>query len=166
MKTAVIWIVVVVVAIGLSAWWFIKPATRVPPASSTATTTPEATTTNENLLPDVYPLYSGVSWGDESTTTYEQFSGYQLTSAIQPDITNIAGISVPFENYYATKLVAAGWSIDNSLAAGGAGSEIIAYKKGNDEIIISYNSLFNMGSPNSPAQCPCEVTLQIFSGSK
>jgi len=167
MKIRIIF-VIAIISVAVLAWWFAKPAATQPSVSTVATTstaTIATSTTNENLLPDVYPLYPGISWGSEEATTYEQFSGYQVTSAIQPNVTDLASLFQPFEEYYAKKLSDAGWSVDNALAAGGPGSEITAYKKGDDEIIVSYSSLFNMKSPNAPAQCPCEVTLKVFSGS-
>ena len=116
------------------------------------------------LATDVYPLYPGAAWGAEEPATYQEFSGYQIVSKTVPNVTDLSVIFQPFEQYYEQKLTALGWSVDNAQAAGGPGSEFVGYKKGSDEIIISYNSIFKGGGQNEPVQCPCDISMTIFSG--
>jgi hypothetical protein len=119
---------------------------------------------------DIYPLPSDITWnaaqvatvlpGDENVPA--PLVGIKIVS--QP-ITNITDLAAPFENYYRTKLVAAGWTVDNAMAAGGPGTDIVGYKKGNDYVILEYTSVFkNNGGENSPETCPCDLTFSIFSG--
>ncbi|MGH7141596.1 MAG: hypothetical protein ACREGH_03120 [Minisyncoccia bacterium] len=117
------------------------------------------------LLPDAYPLYSGAQWGDVREAHLENFDGYEATSTPIQNVTDIAVVSQPFQRYYADKLSASGWSVDNALAAGGPGSEIVGYQKGAAYLIVGYQSFFTVGGKNEPAQCPCNVSFFVFSGS-
>lgn len=112
---------------------------------------------------DVYPLYSGLVWGSELTDTFAGMDGYSVQSDSLTDIVDIAAVTQPFEKYYADLLIEEGWTEDISMAAGGPGSAIIAYKKGSEYIILQYTSAFGVNNENEPAQCPCEVTFKIFS---
>lgn len=118
------------------------------------------------LNPSVYPLYDGVVWGEEESTKYEGMTGYQVTSETLPNISDIAAVTKPFETYYANLLKADGWTEDITMAAGGPGSAIIAYKKGDQYIVLEYGSEFGVTKENTPAECPCQLTFSIFSGTK
>jgi hypothetical protein len=122
---------------------------------------------------DIYPLSSGITWnaaqaatvlpGDENVPP--PLVGIKIVSQPITNITNVATPSTPFENYYKAKLAAAGWTVDNAIAAGGPGAEIDGYKKGSDYIILKYTSVFkNNGGGNSPETCPCDLTFSIFAG--
>ncbi|MCL5017277.1 MAG: hypothetical protein M1155_01260 [Patescibacteria group bacterium] len=125
------------------------------------------------LNSDLYPIYSGISWGTEesATTTMrtktDEFpiNGYKITSQTINNITNIAAITTPFEKYYREKLLAAGWRQNIYMEAGGPGSSIEGYSKGKSVITIEFDSVFTVKNPNEPEQCPCNTTLSIFSGS-
>jgi hypothetical protein len=55
--------------------------------------------------------------------------------------------------------------VDNALAAGAPGADIVGYKKGNNYIILEYASVFkNNGGGNSPETCPCDLTFSVFAG--
>jgi len=122
---------------------------------------------------DIYPLPSGITWNAGQAATVSPsdenvpapLGGIKITSQPVTNITDLAMASTPFENYYKIKLVSAGWTVDNSLAAGGPGADIVGYKKGNNYIILEYASVFkNNGGGNSPEICPCDVTFSIFTG--
>ncbi len=117
-----------------------------------------------NLPADVYPLYSGATWSEVQPKTFEKLTGYEITAIAAKDTTNIAEATYPFEKYYAEKLTAEGWAIDNSLAAGGPGASITAYVKSGNYIIVSFSTDFKGGGENEPVQCPCDVSLSVFSG--
>ena len=72
----------------------------------------------------------------------------------------------PFDKYYASKLGALGWKVDNSLAAGGPGRGQVVYRKGSGFIAINFWTDFHTISSTSPMQCPCDVTLKLFSTTK
>ncbi len=126
----------------------------------------------KNFPAEIYPLYSGISWGPEMLATDTMpingiqtvFTGYSITSQTVKNITNIAAVTMPFEKYYRNKLKAAGWVIDNNLLASGPGSDIIVYTKGDRYIVVSFLTVFHAGGVNEPVQCPCDTTLYIFTG--
>ena len=117
-----------------------------------------------NLSADIYPLYSGATWSEVQPKTFEKMTGFEVTAVAAKDTTNITEATSPFEKYYAEKLTAEGWTVDNSLAAGGPGASITAYAKDGNYIIISFSTDFKAGGENEPVQCPCDVSLSIFSG--
>lgn len=130
----------------------------------------------EAPIGDAYPLASGITWGDmaAATTTIPSAGarggqvtlvGVSITSQAITNLTNLSAVSSPFEKYYQKKLTGAGWKVDNSIAAGGPGADIVGYKKGNEYIIIQYASVFkNDGGGTTPETCPCDMTFSIFAG--
>jgi hypothetical protein len=120
----------------------------------------------QHLNADAYPLYSELSWGAEQPGTIENLSGYETISAPITNITDLSAVSQPFDAYYKNKLETAGWTVDNSLAAGGPGDSITGYKKGNDYILYGYTTKFKDIKPNEPEQCPCDISFSVFSGTK
>ena len=121
---------------------------------------------------DIYPLPSGFTWNDKTSATMTQndvnvagtLVGIKTTSQPITNITDLSLISSPFDAYYKKKLTGAGWKEDNDLAAGGPGSEIVGYQKGNDYIVLAYTSVFKNMPTSSPETCPCDMTFSIFSG--
>ncbi len=114
---------------------------------------------------DLYPLYSGVSWGRLEATTSPDYGAVAiLQSSPFVGITNIASKSSPFTQYYHDKLIAAGWAQDMMREAGGPGAEISVYTKGDQFIVISFSSLFHVRQPDAPEQCPCDVQFTLMSG--
>lgn len=131
---------------------------------------PSASTTsntNHPLIADIYPLYSGASWPSSvsmsmtlGSTTY---NGYKIVSLPSATTTNIASVANAFISYYDKKLVAAGWKQDTSLDADGAGSSSRVYKSGAGVLVLGYNTDFIGTKANAPVECPCKVSLSIFS---
>ncbi|CAN5755382.1 hypothetical protein BH11PAT2_BH11PAT2_02170 [soil metagenome] len=118
------------------------------------------------LSADAYPLYPGAKWGVVATATKDSFVGHETVAEPVKNITNISSVSQPFENYYKQKLTASGWIVDNDFAAGGPGASITAYRKGAEYILTQLSTVFKAGGQNEPAQCPCDVTLSLFSGER
>ena len=119
------------------------------------------------LNADVYPLYSGATWGQAEATTSPDYG--QVTEVQSVPVTNtsdIAAVSTPFTKYYGDKLTAAGWTQDMSREAGGPGAEISAYTKGDQFIVVMFSSIFHVMPANAPEQCPCDVTLTLMSGTQ
>lgn len=124
---------------------------------------PAASSTPEVMLSaDAYPLYPGLNWGAPHAATMDVFSGYAVDSAPITDIYDLTVPSQPFEHYWSQKLQGEGYSVDNMLAASGPGANNIAYKKGSEYIIVSYHTVFKGTPPNSPVQCPCDITFTVF----
>ena len=117
-----------------------------------------------SLSADVYPLYENLRWQSEEVSEYGDMKGYVVNSELVPDVTDIAATTQPFEKYYSDQLINQGWEEDTSMAAGGPGSAVIAYKKGSEYIILQYRSDFGVNNENEPSQCPCSVQFSIFSG--
>jgi hypothetical protein len=164
---------IIVVACAIAAGYFFERShfatpVVVPSQSASSTLDPLNAT-----LGDIYPLPSGITWNAPHGTTVlpgnqnvpTPLVGIRIISQPITNITDLSAPSMLFENYYKTKLTAAGWTVDNTLAAGGPGADIIGYKKGNNYIILEYTSLFkNTGGGNSPETCPCDITFSIFAG--
>jgi membrane-bound inhibitor of C-type lysozyme len=118
------------------------------------------------LNTNAYPLYESLIWQDEQVAEYADLKGYLVTSEPLTNITDIAAATQPFETYYADLLAKNGWTEDISMAAGGPGAAVIAYKRSDDYIVLQYQSEFGVKNKNEPAQCPCTVTFSVFSGTK
>jgi hypothetical protein len=152
-------ILILVLLIAAGVYWFWGDIVRAPTHNGSGG---EASTLM--LSADAYPLYTGAAWGSVASGTLEDLVGVQVTSKPVMNITDIASTSQPFENYYRTKLLALGWSVDNTRAAGGAGADIVVYIKAGQYIATVFTTDFNGTSPDEPVQCPCDVTLSVFSG--
>ncbi|HVZ75770.1 MAG TPA: hypothetical protein VG934_00655 [Candidatus Paceibacterota bacterium] len=154
-SSTIIGIIVVLVIAAAAIYWLWGEQAQAPTTNNSAPL----------LAADAYPLYTGVAWGSVASATLEDLIGVEVTSQAATDITNIASTSQPFEDYYRQKLLAAGWSVDIARAAGGPGSDITVYSKGGDFIATQVSTDFKGTQPNEPVQCPCDVTLRVFSGS-
>ena len=123
----------------------------------------EATSSVLALNADLYPLYSGVSWGEAHTATEHAVVTIKLLSDPFINITDLSQEFTPFLKYYKDKLTAVSWVEDISQAAAGPGSEVIVFKKGDSTILISYKTLFHTISKDAPEQCPCDLQFELTS---
>jgi hypothetical protein len=71
----------------------------------------------------------------------------------------------PFEEYYQLKLSALGWTEANDLAAGGHVGGQTGYRKDGAVILIRFHIDYENQPANAPSECPCMVTLSLFSAS-
>lgn len=119
------------------------------------------------LSADVYPLYPGAQWGTPTATTSPDHGPVTVVKSVPvPDTINIAAVSAPFSKYYDDKLKAAGWVQDMMEEAGGPGAEISVYRKGDQFVVVMFASVFHVRKPDTPVQCPCDVTLTLMSGTQ
>ena len=118
------------------------------------------------LNADVYPLYSGVTWGEPYATTSPNGPVNVVLSVPVANTTNIAAVSMPFTKYYDDKLRAAGWTRDMMREAGGPGAEVSVYTKGDQFIVVSFQSVFKVKHPDAPSECPCDMQLTLLSGTQ
>ncbi len=118
------------------------------------------------LTRDVYPLYQQLQWSSPQKADVMGMQGTKVESDPIVNITDLASVTRPFTQYYEQKLEANDWVVDSSLAAGGPGAEQIGYTKGNDYVILGYQSVFHVRPVDAPVQCPCDITFSIWSGSK
>jgi hypothetical protein len=119
---------------------------------------------------DLYPLYVGVLWNTALTRTIivgnTSAQGGLLESVPSTNSTNTmdpASIFMPFETYYASTLKNKGWKVDTSLEAGGSVGGQTAYRKDDHLILVQFHVAYQKDVPNAPSECPCTVTLSLFS---
>lgn len=148
-------IVLIVLAGGLYLW-----ISRTPTAPSVV---------QPELLSDVYPLYGKVQWNTPMAETVvvgsTTIEGTSITSALVTNTMDPGSIFMPFEQYYAEKLKALGWKVDNSLAAGGHVGGQMGYQKDSQTILTRFSIIYHNVPHNAPSECPCDVALSLFSAS-
>ena len=155
MKTFLYIIVLVVVAAGGWYWY----------AKQYSGTVAQGITLRLNA--DVYPLYTGATWGEAAATTSPDYGPITVVQSVPfTDVTNIAEKSTPFEEYYDDKLTAAGWVPDDMRAASGPGANITYYAKGDQFIVFFFHSDFKVKNPDAPSECPCDVQFSLISGTQ
>ncbi len=126
-----------------------------------------ATTTAPLLAAAAYPLYDGVSWAPPEAFTFSFMGsttpGVSVDSVPVMDTMDPASVFSPFEKYYADKLAADGWTVDNALAAGGHTGGQTAYRKGTALILTNFHITYHTVPADAPSECPCDVTVSLFS---
>jgi hypothetical protein len=158
MSKKVLYTIIALVVVAAGWYWYAGQggSTTAPNDAPTAT-----------LNADLYPLYSGATWGTAVATTSPDYGqAVEVQSVPVTNTSDIAAISTPFTKYYDNKLKAAGWAPDISREAGGPGAEISAYTKGAQFVIVSFNSVFHVMPADAPEQCPCDVQLTLMSGAE
>ena len=117
------------------------------------------------LAADLYPLYPGASWGPVASTTSPDYGPVDVVQSTPfANLTDIAAKSTPFTAYYHALLLKAGWVQDMLREAGGPGSEVSVYTKGNQFIVVSFHSVFHVQSQDAPEECPCDLQFSLMSG--
>lgn len=142
----------------------------IPVTNPVSGESPVFTLMHPELPADVLPLYDGVQWNKSEveefvlgTTTY---SGTSVTSAPVTATMNPSAVFTPFENYYEQKLRALGYAVDNLLAAGGHTGGQTAYRKGSSLVLTRFSIVYRTVPANAPSECPCDVTVSLFSSTK
>lgn len=115
----------------------------------------------QHMVDEAYPFFAGYGWSSEYEANEEGIPGWEATSTEVTGITDLSKYFVPFLQYYDHKLANADWDTDPTLDAGGPGSEIIAYKRNNDHILIGYKTVFRGGN-GGPVSCPCDLHFIVF----
>ena len=155
-KTFVYIIVGLVLVLSGSYWLVGQGGSAAAPSEATAT-----------LNADVYPLYTGATWGEVASTTSPDYGQITVVQSVPfTDVTDIAEKSTPFEKYYEDKLIAAGWVRDDMRAASGPGANITYYTKGGQFVIVFFCSDFKVKHPDTPSECPCDVQFSLISGTQ
>ncbi len=117
------------------------------------------------IASDIYPLYSGVSWKSMEATTSPDYGVVAVMESVPfANITNIAEKSTPFTAYYRDKLLHAGWAQDIKREAGGPGAQISVYTKGDQFVVVMFQSIFHVHPSDAPSQCPCDLQFSLMSG--
>ncbi|HUY62342.1 MAG TPA: hypothetical protein VMV50_00920 [Candidatus Paceibacterota bacterium] len=141
----------------------------VPVTNPVSAESAEFTITHPKLAIGLYPLYTAVSWNASEvesfligTTTY---SGVSMTSAPVTDTMNPGSVFTPFMDYYDRLLKSHGWHVANDLAAGGHVGGQTGYRNGPGTILVGFHIDYKTTPANAPSECPCDVTLSLFSTS-
>lgn len=119
------------------------------------------------LSTDLYPLYTGTEWGVPQIESFvigtAAYSGTSVASSPVIGTMDPASVFMPFERYYEEKLAGLGWSVANDLAAGGHTGGQTGYRKGDATILTRFNVVYHTVSDDRPSECPCDVSLSLFS---
>lgn len=119
------------------------------------------------LNTDLYPLYSNTEWSEsatgEVTVGDTTLRGTAVFSEVIAADMNPAAVFQPFEEYYANLLGSLGWEADSNLAAGGSTGGQTGYSRDGETILLRYRIDYEVQSENAPPECPCDVTLSLFS---
>jgi hypothetical protein len=157
-----LWLVVIIIVLAAAWAWWPRPST-----DETSIENAPSTITHPELNAILYPLYSGADWDKPQTesvvigtTTY---AGASVASASVSAGSDPASVFTPFEQYYEKKLQAAGWTIADDLAAGGHVGGQAGYRKGGDIVLTRFHIDYHTAPENAPSECPCDVTLSLFS---
>lgn len=165
------WGVVLVLVVSTASVVYLLVGSPRPAPSTTTSTIATSTpvTSTPTLLKDVYPLYGSALWSAPVAETVvigtTTLSGASVASAPSASTTDPGNIFTSFEQYYAQKLRAAGWAVDNSLAAGGHVGGQTGYRRGDSVILTRFHIDYYMTPVNAPSECPCSVVLSLFSAS-
>ncbi len=162
------WWVVALLAVVLAGGLYLleQSYTAGEPSTSVAATSTNAIA-HPALISDLYPPYPGVAWGASSpeqvtisTTTYAgaSISAVATTSTMDP-----GSAFMPFDAYYEKALTQLGWSVDNTLAAGGPMGGQTGYRKAGAVILARFSVVYHTNHADAPSECPCDVTLSLFS---
>ncbi len=139
----------------------------VPVTNEISAESAEFTIMRPKLSEDLYPLYSGAEWDAPSTETAEisttTVSGVGAGTVPILNTMDPGSAFSPFEKYYREKLLGLGWKVDNQLEAGGPMGGQTGYRKGDKLILVTFSTVFHDVVPDRPVQCPCDVTLHLFS---
>jgi len=150
-------IIIIILAGGFYLWTMYKSA---PAVVNVPIQTPQ-------LAADLSPLYSGAVWNAPHAETLElsttTASGVGTESVSVNNTMDPGSVFSPFEKYYADKLSALGYKTDIYLEAGGPMGGQTGYRKGDNLIVLRFKTVFHVVTNTAPSQCPCDVTLSLFS---
>ena len=164
-------VIVVLIAVGVLLYFATaSPSPSQVPLSPVSGESQQVATTTyaaPKLAIDLYPLYTDVIWNNThaesvtiGTTTYMGAGAntVAIDSGMDP-----GSISIPFSQYYSGLLLERGWHLDDDLAAGGHTGGQEGYRNGNGLILVRYTFDYLNNPTNAPSECPCTVTLSLFS---
>ena len=141
--------------------------TSTPVTNPISAESAEFTISRQALNKDLYPLFSGAHWevpkAESVTISTSTYSGVSVSSLSIIPTMDPGSVFTPFERYYDNHLKALGWKVDNYLAAGGHVGGQTGYRKADELILVRYNILYHTVSNTAPSECPCDVTLSLFS---
>jgi hypothetical protein len=139
----------------------------VPVTNAVSAESQPFTITHPKLAIDLYPLYSGATWErsavEDATVGTTTYSGASMVSAPQNADMDPGAVFTPFLNYYDTLLASHGWHVADDLAAGGHVGGQTGYRNGPGIILVGFHIDYQNQPENAPSECPCSVTLSLFS---
>lgn len=119
-------------------------------------------THNSSLNSDLYPLYTGATWGPIEASEVNGAAGYKVVSN-KVNVADLDTTSTKFESYYQSKLTKAGWTPVIVRRASNPGSELSVYTKGNEVIVVSLKTDFNSKAADGTPACPCDMQFSLIS---
>lgn len=153
MKRALAVLIVLLLAIAAWHWWSAKPSAL--PAAR-----PE-------LSADLYPLYADADWNapmaESVTIGTSTYAGASVATAPVLNTMDPGSVFMPFEQYYDRKLKALGWESAMDLDAGGHTGGQTGYRKDGRLVLARFRIDYHANPPDAPSECPCDVTLSLFS---
>lgn len=124
-------------------------------------------TTHPKISQALYPLYINVEWQDAQTENFvigtTTYSGTSIASVPVLNTMDPGSIFTPFQNYYNQKLKTLDWKTANDLEAGGHTGGQSSYHKNGETILTRFHIDYHAQPENAPSECPCDVTLSLFS---
>ncbi len=164
MKRIILWIILIVAA-GAAAWG-LRISLRSHVSQNPAPGLPQEIPAPQ-LSADLYPLYAAAHWNALSPERFmigtTSYSGTSITSDPLSAGMDPGSVITPFDAYYDKKLKMLGWRIANDLAAGGHVGGQTGYRKGTSTILTRFHIDYQVRPENAPTECPCTVTLSLFS---
>ena len=141
--------------------------TTMPAAGEVTAESKEFSLVHPVLSADLYPLYTAVDWYAPEVESFDigstSYTGASMFSAPVTDTMDPSSVFTPFTTYYDGVLKGLGWSEVNELAAGGHAGGQAGYRKGGRIVLTRFHVDYHTLSTSSPSECPCDVTLSLFS---
>lgn len=141
----------------------------VPVMSPISAESGQFTLTHPELSAALYPLYSGADWNAPEAESFligtTAYSGASVASFASAETMDPGSVFTSFDNFYDKKLKSLGWSVANDLAAGGHVGGQTGYHKDGEIILTRFHIEYLTKPENAPSECPCDVTLSLFSTS-
>jgi hypothetical protein len=161
------WLVGIIAIVVVAGTGFFMAEDYLYPTEEVNETLSTSTLPTTQLAADAYPLYGNAQWdspkSEAVTIGAESYAGQSITSTTVQAGMDPAQVFTPFENYYDSKLKAAGWEVANELAAGGHTGGQSGYRKDGAIILTRFSIDYHNKPENAPSECPCDVTLSLFS---
>lgn len=161
MKRSWYWSIAAVIVIGVASYLISSHLSALTSASGAAAA----------LSEDAYPLYPNATWQKPKAVSFSLGStdyspGVTVSSAPITDTLDPGSIFMPFMQYYSDKLKGLGYAEDNALAAGGHTGGQSVFRKGTAVILTRFEIDYKNIPENAPSECPCDVTLTVFTSGK
>jgi hypothetical protein len=167
-------IVIGLVLLATQKWWVPKVVNMILAHEDLAQ---EPNSPSLDLVSSLSALYPNIVWNVPVQKNYEGYLAYDnAAQSYSGEKLTLHGYEITsppldenfqdFSSFFKQQLETTGWVADIHNQAGGAGSSMEPYVKGNMYVIVKYDTDFLGTQPNAPVQCPCTYTYSIFVGTE